>query len=69
MKVEFLKLVCPECGGRSLGKVGTDQYYCWDCCVEFSWLGPEIEIFEVDPEGTLISLGKKEAREAVRNGN
>ena len=27
---------CPNCGGRSIGRVGTAQYYCWECCIEFS---------------------------------
>ena len=28
-------LPCPACGGRQVGKIGSDQYYCWNCFVEF----------------------------------
>ena len=22
---------CPVCGGLQVGRVGSDQYYCWNC--------------------------------------
>ncbi|CEP67277.1 Uncharacterized [Moorella glycerini] len=46
-------LNCPHCGSKSIGKIGTDQYYCWDCFVEFN---DHREIFNVAEDGTLIAL-------------
>lgn len=46
---------CPVCGQRGIGKVGTGQYYCWECCVEFSVQGDTITIFNVEVDGTLTS--------------
>lgn len=44
---------CPVCGQRAIGKVGADQFYCWDCCVEFLVRGENIKIFNVETDGTL----------------
>ena len=44
---------CPVCAKRSVGKVGADQYYCWDCCVEFIMRGPKVTVFNVLPDGSL----------------
>lgn len=65
MVFDFSELVCPSCGGRAIGKVGTDQFYCWDCCVEFLLDDDEIEVFEVDPDGDLVSIGRKGFQEGV----
>lgn len=47
-------MMCPVCGGKSTGKVGVDQYYCWDCFVEFRRQGSEIQIFDVAEDGSLM---------------
>ncbi|CUH97418.1 hypothetical protein P22_3548 [Propionispora sp. 2/2-37] len=44
---------CPVCGKRSVGKVGTIQYYCWECCVEFVVRNDEIKVFDVELDGSL----------------
>lgn len=44
---------CPVCGRRMIGKVGTAQYYCWECCVEFSVSGELVQVFAVELDGTL----------------
>ncbi|WP_371370758.1 hypothetical protein [Sporomusa aerivorans] len=44
---------CPVCGQRGIGKVGADQYYCWDCCVEFVVRNQNLKIFNVEADGTL----------------
>ena len=46
-------LSCPVCENRAIGKVGADQYYCWDCCVEFIKRGDTLKIFNVEPDGSL----------------
>ena len=53
--------VCPECGSRAIGKVATNQYYCWDCCIEFAEnQDSTIELYEVDLDGELVSMGQIE---------
>lgn len=47
---------CPICGGRSTGKVGVEQYYCWDCCVEYRIRKEGVSIYEVDEDGSLVML-------------
>ncbi|MFA7467693.1 MAG: hypothetical protein WCY82_05440 [Desulfotomaculaceae bacterium] len=47
---------CPVCGGKSTGKVGVEQYYCWDCCVEYRKNKEGVNIFEVGEDGSLVSL-------------
>lgn len=47
---------CPVCGRRSIGKVGSDQYYCWDCCVEFFDNGKETKIYSIEDDGSLTSF-------------
>ncbi len=44
---------CPVCGQRGIGKVGADQYYCWDCCVEFTVRNRDLKVFNVEVDGTL----------------
>ena len=46
---------CPICGGHGVGKVGADQYYCCDCCLEFMRCGDQVSIYQVGEDGTLVS--------------
>ncbi len=48
-------MVCPVCGGKSTGKVGVDQFYCWDCCIEYKKSKEEVQVFDLDEEGTLLA--------------
>lgn len=52
--------VCPICGSRSIGKVGTNQYFCWDCFVEFTETKTGVQAFLVDAEGTLITYDESQ---------
>ncbi|MBU2700914.1 putative nucleic acid-binding Zn ribbon protein [Sporomusaceae bacterium BoRhaA] len=49
---------CPVCGRRGIGKVGTDQYYCWDCCVEFIEKNGQVEVFTIEDDGTLVECAQ-----------
>ncbi|MHB0886985.1 MAG: hypothetical protein ACYC6V_01360 [Bacillota bacterium] len=49
-------LACPQCGSKVVGKVGTGQYYCWDCFIEFSVGKSGPHLYKIDPEGTLVSF-------------
>ena len=41
---------CPICKGKALGQISIDQYYCWNCFVEFK---DEEHIYDVTEEGSL----------------
>ena len=46
--------VCPVCARKSVGKVSSGQFYCWDCCVEYSISDKGgVEIFDVEMDGSL----------------
>jgi len=51
---------CPVCGSRTVGKVGVDQYYCWDCCVEYKIDKNELSVYEVAEDGTLMVYGSSQ---------
>lgn len=44
---------CPICNERAIGKVGVDQYFCWECCLEFVVNGENTKIFSVEADGSL----------------
>lgn len=46
---------CPNCAGRCIGRVGTDQYYCWDCCVEFKVGKGSVRVYHLDADGELVA--------------
>lgn len=45
---------CPVCGGKAVGRVGQDQYYCWDCFLEYRQHGETTKIFSVAEDGSLV---------------
>lgn len=47
-------MICPVCGGKSTGKVGIDQFYCWDCCIEYKKNDAELRVFDVAEDGSLV---------------
>ncbi|MGQ9531390.1 MAG: hypothetical protein ACUVTQ_01105 [Desulfotomaculales bacterium] len=47
---------CPICGGRATGKVGADQYYCRDCCVEYRINREGVQIYELREDGSLAAF-------------
>ncbi len=51
---------CPVCGGKSVGKIGSDQYYCWNCCLEYQIQGDIIKIFSVAEDGSLEAYAAAE---------
>jgi len=46
-------IICPVCGQKGVGRVGANQYYCWDCCVEFIVRDEDVRVFNVELDGTL----------------
>ncbi|MBC7075603.1 MAG: hypothetical protein H5T98_05955 [Syntrophomonadaceae bacterium] len=49
---------CPVCGGLQVGRVGSEQYYCWNCFLEFNFSKGKINLYEVTEDGTLIAMEK-----------
>lgn len=48
--------VCPACQGRNVGRVGTGQYYCWDCFIEFVMGAKGLRLYRVEPDGELSRI-------------
>lgn len=59
---------CPNCSGRSIGRVGSEQYYCWDCCIEFNTGRGSIRIYHLDADGELIATATHQEAEGMRVG-
>lgn len=51
---------CPICGGKSVGRVGMGQYYCWNCYLEYQVQGEKIKIFSVAEDGSLVDYAAAE---------
>ena len=47
-------VLCPKCGSKSVGRIGQNQYYCWDCNIEFIQTDRGVRMFRVEPDGTLV---------------
>lgn len=52
-------VACPACSGHRVGRIGTRQYFCSDCCLEFVVRSDRVELFEVDEEGNLVTAGRR----------
>jgi hypothetical protein len=50
-------LRCPNCHSHDLGRVGTNQLYCWHCFVEMTIENDRISsVYQVEEDGSLTSL-------------
>ena len=47
---------CPNCKGKDIGKIGTNQYYCWNCFIELSIVNGRFSLHQVEEDGSLSSL-------------
>ncbi|MCP8616963.1 hypothetical protein [Salirhabdus salicampi] len=47
---------CPNCQGKNLGKIGHQQFYCWNCLIELAVVNGKINVHEVEEDGSLSSL-------------
>ena len=48
-------MICPVCVGRQIGKVGVEQYYCWNCCIEFNSNTDKVVVYDLDEDGALVA--------------
>jgi hypothetical protein len=60
-----MEMRCPGCQGRNVGKVGTGQFYCWDCFIEFSVSARGLKLYRVEADGELSRLDGQEAAGVV----
>ncbi|MGI6412755.1 MAG: hypothetical protein ACOXZ5_03705 [Syntrophomonadaceae bacterium] len=49
-------LKCPVCRGLQVGRVGSDQYYCWNCYLEFNFAKGKTNLYQVAEDGSLIAM-------------
>ncbi len=49
-------MVCPNCMRKDIGKIGVNQFYCWNCCIELMIQKGKVHISQVEEDGTLSSL-------------
>jgi hypothetical protein len=49
---------CPLCNGIDTGKVGTNQFYCWQCLLEFRVDREGVRCFYVEADGSLVSVNE-----------
>lgn len=47
---------CPNCESKNLGKIGTHQFYCWNCCLELWVEDGKVNIHQIEEDGSLSSL-------------
>lgn len=47
---------CPNCQSKNLGRIGTDQYYCWNCFIELAIVDGKVSLSQVEEDGSLTSL-------------
>lgn len=51
-----MNIKCPACRSTQVGRVGSDQYYCWNCFVEFNFNKGRVNLYEVAEDGSLQSI-------------
>lgn len=52
-------MICPVCGGKHVGKVGVEQFYCWNCFLEYQVQGKEYKVYTVAEDGSLIAYEQR----------
>jgi len=60
-------ITCPLCKKNTVGKVGSNQYYCLECFVEFLIQKDKTTIYEVSDDGTLLPYEKDKQQLTMGN--
>ncbi|MCL1630466.1 hypothetical protein M3N64_00670 [Sporolactobacillus sp. CPB3-1] len=47
---------CPNCHHSNIGKIGVNQYYCWDCFIELMLVDGKLSLRQVEEDGSLTLL-------------
>lgn len=58
-------MVCPKCRSRATGKIGQNQYYCWDCNIEFTPTGDGFRMYRLEADGTPVLDSPGESLQAA----
>lgn len=47
---------CPRCASRLVGRIGTREFFCRECCVQF--LDPDVSgvVYTITDDGTLVPV-------------
>ena len=60
---------CPNCKSKEIGKIGVNQFYCWDCFIELSIVNGILHTHQIEEDGSLSSLddlfSEEERKEAL----
>ncbi len=59
--------LCPLCHNNTVGKIGSKQFYCRECFIEFSIQENKISVYEVCDDGTLLPYIENNNQTVVRN--
>lgn len=51
-------MFCPLCSGTTMGRVGSNQYFCSECYLEFSFNKDDITVYKIDDDGGLQFVGE-----------
>jgi len=54
-------VICPKCKSRAIGKIGQNQYYCWDCNIEFVTTKDGYRMYRLESDGTLLPESLEDA--------
>jgi len=47
---------CPVCHRMDTGKVGSNQFYCSHCFVEFNVSPQGVKLYYIDVDGSLVAM-------------
>lgn len=47
---------CPVCNRLDTGKVGTNQFFCPHCFVEFNVSPKGVKLYYIEADGSLVAL-------------
>ena len=47
---------CLNCGGKHLGKIGIQVYYCWTCYIELAVEKDKLSLHQIEADGSLSPL-------------
>ncbi|GAY78586.1 hypothetical protein [Sporolactobacillus inulinus] len=47
---------CPNCASTDIGKIGVNQFYCWNCFIELSLQEGKLSLSQVEEDGSLTDL-------------
>ncbi|MDY0408547.1 hypothetical protein ACFFIS_03215 [Virgibacillus soli] len=47
---------CPNCQSKDIGKIGSTQFYCWNCFIEITMMNEILNVHQIEADGSLSSL-------------